>query len=77
MKMKNGSLYYNEATNRVERVVGKLNGKRVFTVSHDYSEFGPAQRKDLRLASGEEVGSYLEESESLKNNSRELQVNLA
>ena len=75
--MRNGSLYYNEATSRVERVVGKLNGKRVFTVSHGYSDFGPAQQKDLRKASGEEVDSYLEESESLKNNSRELQVSLA
>jgi hypothetical protein len=75
--MKNGSLYYNEARKRVERVVGELNGCRVFTVTHGYSEFGPQRRKDLRLASGEEVDSYLEESESLKNNSRELQVNLA
>ena len=61
--MRNGSLYYNEATNRVERVVGKLNG--------------PVLKKNLRIASGEEVDSYLEESESLKNNSRELQVSLA
>tara|TARA_B110000196_G_scaffold288399_1_gene273386 strand:- start:117 stop:344 length:228 start_codon:yes stop_codon:yes gene_type:complete len=75
--MRNGSLYYNEVTNRVERVVGKLNGKRVFTVSHGYSEFGPARQKDLRKASGEEVDLYLEESGILKNNSRELQVSLA
>jgi hypothetical protein len=75
--MKNGSLYYNKSTSRVERVVGELNGCRVFTVSHGYSDFGPARRKDLRVASGEEVDSYLEESENLKNNSRELQVSLA
>jgi len=75
--MKNGSLYYNQGTSRVERVVGELNGNRVFTVSHGYSEFGPVLKKDLRVASNEEVDSYLEESESLKNNSRELQVTLA
>jgi len=74
--MKNGSLYYSESTRRVERVVGKLNGNRVFTVSHNYSDFGPVSKKNLRIASGEEVDSYLEESESDKNNSRELQVSL-
>ena len=74
--MKNGSLYYNESTRRVERVVGKLNGNRAFTVSHNYSDFGPVSKKNLRIASGEEVDSYLEESESDKNNSRELQVSL-
>jgi hypothetical protein len=74
--MKNGSLYYNEATRRVERVVGELNGNRVFTVSHNYSDFGPVLKRDLRVASGEEVDSYLEESDSVKNNSRELQVSL-
>ena len=72
--MKNGSLYYNESTRRVERVVGKLNGNRVFTVSHNYSDFGPVLKKNLRMASGEEVDSYL--GESVKNNSRELQVSL-
>ena len=75
--MRNGSLYYNEASKRVERVVGKLNGNRVFTVSHGYSNFGPSRRKDLRLASSEEVDSYLEESDCLKNGSRKLQVSLA
>ena len=53
--MKNGSLYYNESTRRVERVVGKLNGNRVFTVSHNYSDFGPVLKKNLRIASGEEM----------------------
>jgi len=72
--MKNGSLYYNESTRRVERVVGKLNGNRVFTVSHNYSDFGPVLKRNLRIASGEEVDSYL--GESVKNNSRELQVSL-
>ena len=74
--MKNGSLYYNESTRRVERVVGKLNGNRGFTVSHNYSDFGPVLKRNLRIASGEEVDSYLEESESDKSNSRELQVSL-
>ena len=35
--MKNGQLWFNINTNRIERVVGQLNKLRVFTVGHGYS----------------------------------------
>ena len=56
--IKNGSLYFNEVRSRVERVLGKVNGTRVWTKHHD-SEMQDAQTKDLRIAKSDEYDSYL------------------
>ena len=61
MKMKevrNGSLYHNDETNRVERVIGSISGQRVVTYHHKKDVKYPQAAK-LRLASSEEVESYL------------------
>jgi hypothetical protein len=61
MKMKeirNGSLYFNEGNNRVERVVGSISGHRVVTYVHK-QDFQYPQAKSLRLASLGEVNDYM------------------
>ena len=64
--MKNGQLWYNLDTERVERVVGTLNKTRVFTVSHGYSELKPVKRSYLLKASGAQVEDYMKESAEIK-----------
>ena len=64
--MKNGQLWYNLDTERVERVVGTLNKTRVFTVSHGYSELKPVKRAYLLKASGAQVEDYMKESAEIK-----------
>jgi len=56
--IKNGSLYFNKSRSRVERVLGKVNGTRVWTKHHD-AEMQDAQTKDLRMAKANEYDSYL------------------
>ena len=56
--IKNGSLYFNESRSRVERVLGKVNGTRVWTKHHG-AEMQDAQTKDLRMAKTNEYDSYL------------------
>tara|TARA_B100000902_G_scaffold381341_1_gene417710 strand:- start:53 stop:310 length:258 start_codon:yes stop_codon:yes gene_type:complete len=61
MKMKeirNGSLYYNEESDRVERVVGRISDQRVVTYVHKTDYQYPQARK-LRIASGSELSDYL------------------
>ena len=61
MKMKeirNGSLYYNEGSERVERVVGNISKHRVVTYVHK-QDYDYPQAKAMRLASLNEVNSYL------------------
>lgn len=70
MKIQNGALYMNINKERVERVVGKLNENRVFTVSHGYSDFGPVKRSALRKATPEEVTNYFGESHRVKSQKR-------
>ena len=60
-KIKNGSLYFNKRSQRVERVLGKVNTKRVWTASHEKGA-GDVRVKDIRLAKPTEVASYLEET---------------
>jgi hypothetical protein len=60
-KIKNGSLYFNKRSRRVERVLGKLNTTRVWTASHETGA-GDVRIKDIRLAKPAEVSSYLEET---------------
>jgi len=57
--IKNGSLYYNVKKNRVERVISnRFSNTRVITECHKTEE-GSVQTKNLRLATSEEVESYL------------------
>ena len=62
MKLKeiqNGSLYYNEERDRVERVISKsFSNARVVTYYHKKEE-GSVPVKDLRMANPEEVEEYL------------------
>mgnify|MGYP001327844464 FL=1 len=62
MKLKdiqNGSLYYNEERERVERVISKtFSSARVVTYFHKKEE-GSVPVKDLRMANPEEVEDYL------------------
>jgi hypothetical protein len=62
MKLKNiqnGSLYYNEERDRVERVISKsFSNARVVTYYHKKEE-GSVPVKSLRMANPEEVEDYL------------------
>lgn len=57
-EMRNGSLYYNKATERVERVIGVVSKVRVLTYHHKQDEKS-VQVKCLRLANKQEVSDYL------------------
>lgn len=59
--IRNGSLYFNKRSKRVERVLGKVNSARVWTASHEKGA-ADVRVKDLRMAQGAEVEAYLEES---------------
>ena len=59
--IRNGSLYFNKRNQRVERVLGKVNSQRVWTAAHEKGA-GDVRVKDLRIAKGPEVETYLEES---------------
>ena len=69
-KIKNGSLYWNINNERVERVVGKLNSARVFTVGHKYSNLKPVKSSHLLLAAAIQVSDYLTESKELREDSQ-------
>ena len=58
-EVKNGSLYYNEENNRVERVVGSISDHRVVTYVHK-KDYNYPQARVLRIASMDEVENYLE-----------------
>ena len=57
-EVKNGSLYYNEESDRVERVIGFISGQRVVTYHHK-KDINYPQAQKLRLADNGEVQSYL------------------
>ncbi len=56
--IKNGSLYFNEGTQRVERVRSKANSQSVFTTVHN-KELAVVPAKSLNIASNEQVAAYL------------------
>ena len=56
--IKNGSLYFNEGTQRVERVRSKANSQSVFTTVHN-KELAVVPAKSLNLASNDQVAAYL------------------
>ena len=63
--IKNGSLYFNNKTNRVERLISnQCSNTRVVTEHHKREE-GSVQAKNLRLATSEEVEGYLENKTSV------------
>ena len=61
-QLRNGSLYYNDETDRVERVLGKVNCQRVWTSWHERGAHATRTNR-LRLASQTEVAEYLDERE--------------
>ena len=63
-QIKNGSLYFNTALDRVERAIGKVNSGRVWTTRHE-NQAQAVRVKNLRLAGKNEVENYIQESESL------------
>tara|TARA_R100001377_G_scaffold52280_1_gene30626 strand:- start:145 stop:390 length:246 start_codon:yes stop_codon:yes gene_type:complete len=63
--MKNGQLWFNINTNRVERVVGQLNKVRVFTVGHGYSNLKVVKKTMLVKANGSQVNDYLTENKPI------------
>jgi len=64
-KIKNGSLYFNSQRQRVERVLGTVNTRRVWT-KHHKENTRDVQTKDLRLASNEEYTSYLGDNKRMQ-----------
>ena len=60
-KIRNGSLYFNERRNQVERVLGAVNSQRVWTKRHQ-EDTNDVQIKNLRVADKGEVDCYVEES---------------
>ena len=58
-QIRNGALYYNNITSRVERVIGKVSPVRVLTYWHKTEEQS-YNTKTLRKANKEEVENYLE-----------------
>tara|TARA_Y100000593_G_C4041196_1_gene205212 strand:- start:53 stop:304 length:252 start_codon:yes stop_codon:yes gene_type:complete len=74
--MKNGQLWFNINTERVERVVGELNKIRVFTVGHGYSNMKPVKKIHLVKANGVQVGDYLKESTAIKERAASIKPEL-
>ena len=64
-EIRNGSLYFNNALDRVERAIGKVNSGRVWTTRHE-NQAQAVRVKNLRMATSSEVGEYINESELLK-----------
>ena len=57
-KLKNGSLYKNKAKDKTERVLGRLNSRRVWTQFHK-EPVEATSIKDLELAGQQDVDKYL------------------
>ena len=60
--IKNGSLYFNTDSKRVERVLGRVNGQRLWTTFHEMPPKA-IKLRNLRIADNNEVESYLEHAE--------------
>ena len=61
-EIRNGSLYFNERRNQVERVLGPVNSQRVWTKRHQ-QKCDEERLKNLRIANSNEVDTYVKESE--------------
>jgi len=64
--MKNGQLWLNINTERVERVVGELNKVRVFTVGHGYSNLKVVKKAHLVQANGIQIVTILRRATPLR-----------
>ena len=64
-EIRNGCLYYNTLTKRVERAIGKV-GRRVMTMVHD-QDTKLVKSDNFRRASQLQVDNYLTNKSTLKN----------
>ena len=65
-EIRNGSLYFNSLSDRVERALGKVNSMRVWTNYHENAA-SATRVKNLRKASTAEIAEYVSESEMLNS----------
>jgi len=65
-KIKNGSLYINKDSARVERVIGRINSQRVWTTHHDDTPRA-VRIYHLDIAPKEKIKNYLDESPNMQN----------
>ena len=63
-EIRNGSLYFNSLSERVERAIGNVNTRRVWTNYHENTP-SATRVKNLRKASTDEIVDYLGASEML------------
>jgi hypothetical protein len=68
-EIRNGSLYYNTELEQVERAIGKVNSRRVWTTRHE-NQAKATRVKNLRFASSNEVENYINDSEELNSPAR-------
>ena len=64
-EIRNGCLYYNTLTKRVERAIGKV-GRRVMTMVHD-QDTKLVKSDNFRRASQLQVDNYLTKKSTLRN----------
>jgi|TARA_Y100000310_G_scaffold233507_1_gene236380 hypothetical protein len=62
--IKNGPLYFNVKQGKVQRVIGNLNSRRVWTQRRKKAPEATSI-SNLRLATNDEVEAYLDKSEAL------------
>ena len=68
-EIRNGSLYFNTELEQVERAIGKVNSRRVWTTRHE-NQAKATRVKNLRLAKNDEVEDYINDSEKLNSAAR-------
>ena len=64
-EIRNGSLYFNTELEQVERAIGKVNSRRVWTTKHE-NQAKATRVKNLRFASNDEVEDYINDSDKLQ-----------
>ena len=64
-EIRNGCLYYNTFTNRVERAIGRV-GRRIMTMVHD-QDTKLVKSDNFRRASKLQVNNYLTKKSTFKN----------
>ena len=70
-EIRNGSLYFNTNLKQVERAIGQVNSRRVWTTRHE-NQAKATRVANLRLASNDEVENYINESDALHGMARSL-----
>jgi hypothetical protein len=64
-EIRNGSLYFKTELEQVERAIGTVNSRRVWTTRHE-NQAKATRVKNLRLAKNDEVEDYINDSEKLQ-----------